>query len=482
MVKYEDFTVGDIQSHSQWNVCRGQVQSVKPEERNRAEPTSRSRHVTNTFSFCHQTWTHRVLNDEQERSTWGDGNHTVGLWTRHNSELNQRQHSPVGGTSGGRTRTLGFCGAVEAGPCDQTVYWWRTPGPEGREEPGSQHTEPESGAPEPPSEEAENNVRTTDEIELGFIFYWILTGSKCGLRPSSCPRDNMVENGPRFFINHSVLELDPFTQPGPGVWWNEQKIFWLNDETDVKAALWLVGPAQTWLRFGQEGEQEVLQHHAPLFQTHSLKVVDEHLQPGYNDEKKPRVREYSRTFCRGEIQFSVISQMNSGHLHLLVRLTAEVSVSQTAQKTGWRGRQEQAQTSREPGTDGGTVHQLLIRQHRQSHLCDHVQNHGRWRDHCGRRLWNEAVMSHKWNMKKLIQSPFFHWNMFLKWNFFFFYIKILNISFEQWLSLRTFFCAVTSTHHLGQNVQRWVQHVGQFTEQHLPQHFGITALSGQVTL
>lgn len=286
MVKYEDFTVGDIQSHSQWNVCRGQVQSVKPEERNRAEPTSRSRHVTNTFSFCHQTWTHRVLNDEQERSTWGDGNHTVGLWTRHNSELNQRQHSPVGGTSGGRTRTLGFCGAVEAGPCGQTVYWWRTPGPEGREEPGSQHTEPESGAPEPPSEEEENNVRTTDEIELGFIFYWILTGSKCGLRPSSCPRDNMVENGPRFFINHSVLELDPFTQPGPGVWWNEQKIFWLNDETDVKAALWLVGPAQTWLRFGQEGEQEVLQHHAPLFQTHSLKVVDEHLQPGYNDDKK----------------------------------------------------------------------------------------------------------------------------------------------------------------------------------------------------
>lgn len=286
MVKYEDFTVGDIQSHSQWNVCRGQVQSVKPEERNRAEPTSRSRHVTNTFSFCHQTWTHRVLNDEQERSTWGDGNHTVGLWTRHNSELNQRQHSPVGGTSGGRTGTLGFCGAVEAGPCGQTVYWWRTPGPEGREEPGSQHTEPESGAPEPPSEEEENNVRTTDEIELGFIFYWILTGSKCGLRPSSCPRDNMVENGPRFFINHSVLELDPFTQPGPGVWWNEQKIFWLNDETDVKAALWLVGPAQTWLRFGQEGEQEVLQHHAPLFQTHSLKVVDEHLQPGYNDEKK----------------------------------------------------------------------------------------------------------------------------------------------------------------------------------------------------
>lgn len=187
MVKYEDFTVGDIQSHSQWNVCRGQVQSVKPEERNRAEPTSRSRHVTNTFSFCHQTWTHRVLNDEQERSTWGDGNHTVGLWTRHNSELNQRQHSPVGGTSGGRTRTLGFCGAVEAGPCGQTVYWWRTPGPEGREEPGSQHTEPESGAPEPPSEEEENNVRTTDEKNLVLFFIGFLQDQSVGWGPAVVP-------------------------------------------------------------------------------------------------------------------------------------------------------------------------------------------------------------------------------------------------------------------------------------------------------
>ena len=39
-----------------------------------------------------------------------------------------------------------------------------------------------------------------------------------------------------------------------------------------------------------------------------------------------------------------------------------------------------------------------------------------------------------------------------------------------------------ATHLVGQPVQSWVQDVGEFREQHLPQHFGVAAVSRQVAL
>lgn len=36
--------------------------------------------------------------------------------------------------------------------------------------------------------------------------------------------------------------------------------------------------------------------------------------------------------------------------------------------------------------------------------------------------------------------------------------------------------------HVSQHVQSWVQDRGQLSQQHLPQHFGVLAVSRQITL
>lgn len=79
------------------------------------------------------------------------------------------------------------------------------------------------------------------------------------------------------------------------------------------------------------------------------------------------------------------------YLHLVVWLTAEVPVTQTGQKISWCVWQEPAQSSGEPLLDRTAVLQLLISQHRQSHLINHVQNLHCWRTDHGHGLWDRSI-------------------------------------------------------------------------------------------